>query len=88
VPSNVGGRTISARDYADHPAFTKGVIDARAGRGFRREYETWSIEWQSRYETGRQLAQIFPRNLKTRTSGGKPTQKVVETLCRNIGVLK
>ena len=71
----------------DRKEFTWGVIDARAGRGFRRAYETWSPQLQHYYETGRQLAQVLPAEMKTRTARGKPNPTAVRVLQRHVGVV-
>jgi hypothetical protein len=85
---NTGARRlITAREYMSHPMFTKGILDVRAGRPFCKEYETWDINAQRRYETGRQFAKVLPPDLKTRTSTGKPNPKAVRILERHVGVI-
>ena len=78
---------ISARDYMDNKEFTLGVVDARAGRPFRKPYESWPPKLQHFYETGRQLAQVLPRDLRSRTANGKPNPKAVRILERHVGIV-
>jgi len=78
-------RPVSARDYMDHREFTWGIIDARAGRPFRKEYDLWSRAQQYYYETGRQLANVLPPGLKSRTARGKPNPRAVRILLRHKG---
>ena len=80
-------RPVSARDYMDRKEFTLGVIDARAGRPFRKVYETWPPGVQKVYESGRQLAQVLPPDMKTRTSNGKPNPKAVRILEKHFRVV-
>jgi hypothetical protein len=59
--------TTIARIMAD-PKFALGVADARAGRGYPANYDTWR-EGQWSYERGRQWAQIAPRSLPLKMDG-------------------
>ena len=43
--------------------FALGVIDGRAGRGYRRAYATWDIDRQWNYERGRAWAALAPRSM-------------------------
>ena len=50
------------------PLFKRGVIDARARRGFPAEYDTWNDKLWA-YERGRQWAQAVPRNVMLKRDG-------------------
>lgn len=87
MPTNRCASTISAREYMANREFTLGIMDARAGRPFREAYETWPTQQQWFYETGRQLAHVLPRDLKSRTARGKPNPKAVRILERHFGIV-
>jgi hypothetical protein len=87
MPTNLLASRISAREYMDNREFTLGIMDARAGRPFRKAYEDWPTQKQWFYETGRQLAYLLPRDLKSRTANGKPNPKAVRILERHFGIV-
>jgi hypothetical protein len=49
--------------------FTLGVIDGRAGRGYRTAYATWGGNQQWNYERGRQWAAQAPRSVTLKRDG-------------------
>jgi len=49
--------------------FALGVIDGRAGRGYRRAYATWDIDRQWNYERGRAWAALAPRSVALKRNG-------------------
>jgi hypothetical protein len=88
MPSNSYAGLVTAREYADRKSFALGIVDARAGRPFRKSYETWGTQDQWCYETGRQLAQILPRDVPPLTARGKPHNRVISWLQNNIRDVK
>lgn len=60
------------------PTFALGVEDARASRGYRRDYDTWedtNDRWT--YERGRQWARVAPRTVPLKVNG-KVTQQAMQ----------
>ena len=51
------------------PHFALGVVDRRAGRGYRSAYATWGIDEQWNYERGRTWAVSAPRSVELRRNG-------------------
>jgi hypothetical protein len=49
--------------------FALGVIDGRAGRGYRSEYATMGGNEQWNYERGRQWAAVTPRSVVFKRNG-------------------
>ena len=49
--------------------FAWGVIDGRAGRGYRSAYATWGSNRQFDYERGRQWAAQAPRSVTLKRAG-------------------
>jgi hypothetical protein len=45
------------------PEFALGVLDQRAGRGYRAAYATWGVNEQWNYERGRAWATVAPRSV-------------------------
>jgi hypothetical protein len=63
-------RPTTALEIMCRPAFAFGVEDARAGRGYRPEYDVWkdtNDRWS--YERGRQWARIAPRSVHLKSGG-------------------
>jgi hypothetical protein len=51
------------------PAFALGVVDARGGRPYRRDYQGWDGGRQWDYERGRQWARLVPATVVLKRDG-------------------
>jgi hypothetical protein len=61
-------RKISIKSIMRDPKFTLGVADARAGKPFPPDYDSWRDDrWA--YERGRQWAALAPRNVRLKHNG-------------------
>jgi hypothetical protein len=69
-------RQTTVFDVMAQAAFALGVADARAGKPFRPDYETWKGGKQWSYERGRQWAQLAPRTVVLKR-GGRITSEAV-----------
>jgi hypothetical protein len=49
--------------------FALGVADARAGRGYHRDYDLWDTNGEWAYERGRMWAALAPRDLSLKLNG-------------------
>lgn len=61
---------VTILEIMSRRAFARGVADARAGRGYPSNYDTWKETndmWA--YERGRQWARLAPRNLPLMING-------------------
>jgi len=63
--------------------FTCGVIDRRAGRPYRSDYATWSVNEQWNYERGRAWATLAPRSVALKRDG-KLTAEAMHWFTRDI----
>lgn len=62
--------TTTIDEVMASPLFERGVKDARAGRGFPADYDTWNDKLWA-YERGRQWANGAPRHVKLKTPEAK-----------------
>lgn len=63
-------KLVTVLEIMSRPKFALGVEDARAGRGYRPDYEVWEDAndcWC--YERGRQWAQLAPRHVQLKVNG-------------------
>jgi hypothetical protein len=61
---------VSVEEIMASPRFARGVVDARAGRPFPADYDTWSRDDKSwSYERGRAWAVSVPRNVLLKREG-------------------
>jgi len=67
--SQVPTRPTTLEKIMSSPEFALGAIDARAGRGYRNAYATWSGNRQWDYERGRQWAAQAPRAVALKRNG-------------------
>jgi hypothetical protein len=52
------------------PKFERGVIDARGGKPFAKDYDTWSdANQQWAYERGRQWGRLVPKSVALKRNG-------------------
>jgi hypothetical protein len=51
------------------PYFALGVADARAGRTYHRDYDTWRGNPQWNYDRGRLWAKLAPKSLPLKRNG-------------------
>jgi hypothetical protein len=68
---------VTVAEIMASPTFSLGTADARAGRGYRRDYQTWHTNAQWCYERGRQFAQLVPGSV-TLKRDGKLTASALE----------
>ena len=62
-------RTVTIVEIMSGPSFALGVADARAGRGYHRDYDLWDTNTQWTYERGRQWAAQAPYELPLKRDG-------------------
>jgi hypothetical protein len=63
-------RPTTALEIMSTRTFALGIEDARAGRGYRLEYDVWkdtNDRWA--YERGRQWARLAPRSVRLKSAG-------------------
>jgi hypothetical protein len=77
-------RPVTIHEIMSSWAFALGAADARAGRGYRADYDSWSDtndRWN--YERGRQWAARAPRTVALKRNG-KITDEAVRWYTCNI----
>jgi hypothetical protein len=62
-------RPTTIVEIMSHPSFVLGVADARAGRGYHKDYDLWTGNMQWCYERARQWAALTPKNVPLKLDG-------------------
>ena len=76
-------RCISIATIMGAPSFQLGVADARAGRGYHRDYDIWNTNAQWDYERGRMWVALAPRDMPLK-QGGRITREAAAVFSRGI----
>ena len=68
IPTQIPTWPVTIMEIMASPLFERGVADARSGRGYPPDYDTWEDgEWA--YERGRQWATLAPPHVKLKING-------------------